>query len=170
MKSPRPKVSPSLSTHTPTLETPIFSVGTGRSGSTVFADTFALHPRIAFLTRRSNRRPQRPWLARGHLHVLDLPGVISTPVRRRLKLREAWEFWSHCDPVFRRPVRDLLSTDVTMAARTRVRRNFADVLTAKRDRLLVKLTGWPRIGYLNEIFPDAIFIHLVRDGRDVANS
>lgn len=35
---------------------------------------------------------------------------------------------------------------------------------------MVKLTGWPRIGYLNEIFPDAIFIHLIRDGRDVANS
>ena len=27
-----------------------------------------------------------------------------------------------------------------------------------------------RIGFLNEIFPDAIFLHLIRDGRAVANS
>jgi hypothetical protein len=43
-------------------------------------------------------------------------------------------------------------------------------LTPKRNRLLVKITGWPRIGFLNEIFEDAKFIHIVRDGRAVANS
>ena len=32
------------------------------------------------------------------------------------------------------------------------------------------MTGWPRVGFLNEIFPEAIFIHLIRDGRAVANS
>ncbi len=40
----------------------------------------------------------------------------------------------------------------------------------KRNRLLVKITGWPRLGYLHEIFPDAKFIHVVRDGRAVVNS
>lgn len=34
----------------------------------------------------------------------------------------------------------------------------------------MKLTGWPRIGYLAELFPNARFVHLVRDGRAVANS
>jgi hypothetical protein len=44
------------------------------------------------------------------------------------------------------------------------------MLTPKRSRLLIKITGWPRIGFLNEIFEDAKFIHIVRDGRAVANS
>ena len=44
------------------------------------------------------------------------------------------------------------------------------MVTKKRTRLLVKLTGWPRIGFLTEVFPDALFIHVCRDGRAVANS
>ena len=44
------------------------------------------------------------------------------------------------------------------------------LLVRKRNRLLIKITGWPRIGYLNEIFSDAKFIHILRDGRAVANS
>jgi hypothetical protein len=36
--------------------------------------------------------------------------------------------------------------------------------------MLVKLTGWPRIGFLKEIFPNARFIHIYRDGRAVVNS
>ena len=44
------------------------------------------------------------------------------------------------------------------------------MLTPKRSRMLVKLTGWSRIGFLHEIFDDAKFIHIVRDGRAVASS
>jgi hypothetical protein len=44
------------------------------------------------------------------------------------------------------------------------------MLTAKRNRLLIKITGWSRIGFLNEIFDDARFIHILRDGRAVASS
>ena len=44
------------------------------------------------------------------------------------------------------------------------------MLTRQRDRMLIKLTGWSRIGFLNEVFPDAKFIHIVRDGRAVASS
>jgi len=35
---------------------------------------------------------------------------------------------------------------------------------------MLKITGWPRIRFLAEIFPDARFVHLVRDGRVVARS
>ncbi len=42
--------------------------------------------------------------------------------------------------------------------------------TKNRHRLLLKITGWPRIGLLSALFPDAKFIHVIRDGRAVANS
>ena len=47
---------------------------------------------------------------------------------------------------------------------------MAKVLTPRRNRLLAKVTGWPRIGFMKEIFPDAKFAHIYRDGRAVANS
>jgi omega-hydroxy-beta-dihydromenaquinone-9 sulfotransferase len=50
------------------------------------------------------------------------------------------------------------------------RRALGAMLTPARHRLLLKITGRPRLGYLNEIFEDARFIHLVRDGRAVAAS
>ena len=40
----------------------------------------------------------------------------------------------------------------------------------ERHRLLLKITGWSRLGYLNEVFEDARFIHMMRDGRAVASS
>jgi hypothetical protein len=43
-------------------------------------------------------------------------------------------------------------------------------LTRTRNRLLIKITAWPRIGFLDVIFEDAKFIHILRDGRAVANS
>ena len=46
----------------------------------------------------------------------------------------------------------------------------ADAARRRRNRLLLKITGWPRIGYLNEMFEDARFIHIMRDGRAVASS
>ena len=51
-----------------------------------------------------------------------------------------------------------------------VRGAFCSMLTSRRDRLLVKITGWPRIGFLDEIFEDARFVHILRDGRSVASS
>jgi hypothetical protein len=47
---------------------------------------------------------------------------------------------------------------------------MSKVLTEKRNRLLLKITGWPRVGFLSQIFEDAKFVHIMRDGRAVANS
>jgi hypothetical protein len=63
-----------------------------------------------------------------------------------------------------------MTQDVTHKKKKDVRRVMAQMLTARRNRLLIKITGWPRIGFLKEIFPDAKFIHILRDGRAVANS
>jgi len=39
-----------------------------------------------------------------------------------------------------------------------------------KPRFAAKLTGPPRMHYLRSIFPDAVFIHVVRDGRAVVHS
>ena len=39
----------------------------------------------------------------------------------------------------------------------------------KRE-FIAEYSGWSRIAFFNEIFPHCRFIHIVRDGRAVANS
>ena len=73
-------------------------------------------------------------------------------------------------PVFFLPDRDLTADDVTPRVKQALRRGVADLCSESRSRPVLKITGWPRLGFLNEVFPDAKFIHVVRDGRAVVNS
>jgi hypothetical protein len=64
----------------------------------------------------------------------------------------------------------LTAEDVTNDVLRRVREAMLSLPTARRPHLLLKVTGWPRIGFLRKIFPEARFIHVLRDGRAVASS
>jgi hypothetical protein len=151
------------------LRKPIFIVGVGRSGSTIFQWMLAEHPNLAWLSALTGRLPERPWMTRLWMRAIDLP-LIGPRLTRLIYPGECFDFWEHHVPGFSAPCRDLMPGDVTHKTEQRLRRLLPRVLTGKRDRLLVKLTGWPRIGFLRKIFPDAVFIHLIRDGRAVVNS
>jgi hypothetical protein len=151
------------------LDRPIFIVGSGRCGSTLYHNLFVHHSRVAFLTGLCLKYPHRPQLNRWAMHLLDVP-LLSRFARRHFRPAEHWPFWeAHCRG-FSVPCRDLLASDVRPPVKARLARVLGQMVTPRRRRLVVKLSGWPRIGFLSEIFPDALFIHLVRDGRAVANS
>src|SRR5690606_15394984 len=84
--------------------------------------------------------------------------------------REAYAFWETHSPGFRRPSRDLVAADVTESRRQALVNTIESIVTKRRGSFVAKITGWPRILYLREVFPDARFVHLVRDGRAVAAS
>ncbi|QYJ15082.1 hypothetical protein Rxycam_00894 [Rubrobacter xylanophilus DSM 9941] len=152
------------------IERPIFIVGAGRSGSTVFHHMFCGHPGVAWLPGTLlNRFPERVDLARTAMRALDYP-VVGAVLGRRIRPGECYPFWERLSRGFSAPCRDLTAEDVTEGARRRIRSAAARVLTRRRNRFLAKITGWPRIGFLSEIFGDALFIHVVRDGRAVVNS
>lgn len=148
---------------------PLFLVGTGRSGSTVVARLLSRHERFAYLTRLADRHPERTGLARLLLHLFELP-LVGRLLWRRFNLHEAYSFWELHAKGFSEPVRDLVGRDVTDRARRNLTGAVEGLVTRRKPRFLAKLTGWGRIGYLREVFPNARFVHLVRDGRDVANS
>jgi len=49
---------------------------------------------------------------------------------------------------------------------------YSDITESKHKQIFIEQTPWygQRIDILNELFPDAKYIHMVRDGRDVAIS
>ncbi len=153
-----------------TLDNPIIIFGSGRNGSSALHYRLARHPHLAWISDRlANRKPGRPELNRILMHGIDLP-IIGESLWQSYPPGECYTFWQNYSNSFRQPCRDLLASDVTNLDKRVIPMAFANLITNQRSRLLLKVTGWPRIGYLYEIFPNAKFIHIVRDGRAVANS
>lgn len=149
------------------MQDPIFVVGAGRSGSTAFFELLTYTREATWLTELA--RPTPTWQERAFFALCDRP-LIGDLLRRRYRPSEAYEFWSALYPGFSTPCRDLTSADVSERVRTRIERRIEAMRLPGRPRRLFKITGWPRLGFLNAIFPEARFVHIVRDGRAVANS
>jgi hypothetical protein len=151
------------------ISRPIFIVGTGRCGSTAFHRLLARHRQVMWLSGFAYLFPRKPILNRWAVNAVGNP-FLNRMLGGRIRPGEQYRFWDEHAYGFSEPGRDLVGTDVTARVKRQVRAATAAMLTSKRNRLLAKITGWPRIGFLKEIFPDARFVHIVRDGRAVASS
>ncbi|HEU4856187.1 MAG TPA: sulfotransferase [Rhodanobacteraceae bacterium] len=153
----------------PTADRPIFIVGAGRSGSTVFHRMFCEHPDVAWQSPLCDLFPASPGWNRALLSVARRPW-LGPWLTRYLRPGERYKFWEHFCRGFSRPCRDLTRADVTPMHRQAIPPAVARLATPSRRRVLIKITGWPRVGFLRELFPQAKFIHVYRDGRAVASS
>lgn len=69
------------------------------------------------------------------------------------------------------PFRDLTAGDAAPWLERRLRAFYDRRAQDDGRRLFMhKFTGWPRARLLATVFPDAKFVHVLRDGRSVANS
>jgi len=148
---------------------PVIVVGTGRCGSTLFHSLLANHERLMWLSGFARVFPSRPSLNRWAVTAMD-NRLLRHVFGGKIQPLESYQFWDRYSYGFSQTRRDLVRSDVTARVRRQLHQAFGALLTHRRHRLLMKITGWPRLGYLNEVFEDARFIHIMRDGRAVANS
>lgn len=147
---------------------PVVILGTGRCGSTLLHQILRHHPRLAWLTHAVHHRPEWTWLNRVLLRLVELP-LVGPLVLDRVDAAEPYRFWEHLAPGFSAPDHDLDASDVRDEDRRRIRRALREVRD-DHPALLLKLTGWPRIGYLEDVLDAPRYIHIFRDGREVAAS
>jgi len=119
--------------------TPVFIIGSGRSGTTLLGDMFAMHPKVTYIYE-----PYDLWAA---VH----------PATDFLQLYKHGEH--HC----------MLDADA-VTGKTRIR--FQRLMKPRRSCTLVEKTpiNALRLGFLDAIAPGAKFIHIMRDGIEVARS
>lgn len=122
---------------------PVFIVGCGRSGTTILGRLIQSHPQLAYLNEAGHIWHYDP--------QVDIWGPKSARRGGRLSLSAA---------------------DISDRAAKRVRRAFAVELHRQGGDIIVEKTPAHsfRIDYLLGIFPDARFIHMVRNGVEVAYS
>jgi Sulfotransferase family len=159
--------------------------GTGRCGSTPIVEVISRHRDVGFVSNLDDKLSllnlKGTWNNR--LHRLSPPRDPKLrPFRDRRKLLELGRFriapaeaWSILDrqiaPLISTPFRDLGAEDCTPWLQSRLRNFFESRMTAqKRDIFVQHLTGWPRAGFIRAAFPETRFVHVIRDGRAVANS
>jgi len=140
------------------VDRPLFVVGMPRSGSTALHDVLARHPAFSTTTNITRKFPTC-------YPALKLVAAFS----KRHDPGEAGTMW---DRFVRGDTDVLTASDVTPAARRFYMRAASNVLRLYGgDRFLTKCPrNGLRMDFLKAIFPDARFLHLIRDGRAVAQS
>ena len=140
------------------VEKPIFIVGAPRSGTGIFYRTMAKHPDLAWISNITKKFPSSFFLTRIIMLFRD--------DHRPTEANNVWQkFTNERDESLGRD-------DVSPAARRYLRRVVClNLRLFDKPRFLNKCPGNSvRVGFLKEIFPDARFIHLIRDGRAASYS
>jgi omega-hydroxy-beta-dihydromenaquinone-9 sulfotransferase len=156
------------------IDRPIFIVGAGRSGTTILYDLLCGHPALGWFSSYTKRTPHMAPLAR--LNILFKIPKIARKYRQRgwfPRPNEGYPLWDQFHPVANSAGSPPLTENDIAAANIEFMR-----LTIKRhlrfsntQRFVNKNTrNTRRARYLHAIFPDAYFIHIIRDGRAVAHS
>lgn len=154
------------------IKNPIFVIGVPRSGNTVFSRMLGLHKDLAWFSQYSTVRiPGSAFLDK------ILRRLLGTTYNKKVSwidkfkplLMEANQIWGKYSPG---KFMYQSEKDVTYEASQYFRSVIKKELNKQgKSRILIKNPGISvRIRFFNKIFPNSIFIHIIRDGRAVTHS
>lgn len=163
----------------------VFLLGAGRSGTTLLYKLLSLHSEVAYLSNYQNRYPNLPIFAYFQSLLNQFPvckrktwfkdeggayfdhrrqwlhSIIPTP-------SEAEPFYTACDIPLTPNQNYLLRSESVDCLRNR----FEKIRQLSQGHVLLskRTANNRRIPILQQVFPAAKYIHLIRDGRAVAYS
>lgn len=140
------------------IDRPIFIVGPHRSGTTLLYEVLGRHPALGYFNRQDKRWPGWPRLA----HALTRLTGHDQPM-------ETQPLWDR----FKRGEGDTMTADdATPEAVDWFRKRVATTLALRgASRFVAKYPRLSlRLDWLDAMFPDALFVHVLRDWRAVVNS
>lgn len=161
------------------IRNPIIILGNIRSGTTILYDLLSVHPEVCWFSNYTNRFPLSRRAILLH-RLLDLPlagRVFKRAISRNNRLALAIPWPDEGDDIYHAhcgfgAARNGLETTLTEEMQHKLRQVILRHLryTGKRRFLTKQTANNRRIELLHRMFPDAYYIHMIRDGRAVANS
>jgi hypothetical protein len=159
------------------ISKPIFLMGSGRSGTTVFFHHLSSHPQLCWFSNYSNHMhwipmmPATQRILKAGASGSRLAGDSQSNKGRKFSVRPAEGKKLYKKAGFPSD-RKYTEEDYDPAAEARLKKIIGrHVYWSGRPRFITKDTAnVQRARLLNKMFPDALFIHIIRDGRAVTNS
>jgi Sulfotransferase family len=158
------------------IKKPIFIVGSGRSGTTVFYNFLSTHPEVSWFSNYSDRFVNvnlMPFLHR----IFDLTFVGTIAKKGIISKRKLYIKPTEADNIYHdycgfkhsiKTTENDLNVGVEKKFKDLIKRHL---LLNSKERFLSKQTANnQRIRLIDKMFNDAYYIHVIRDGRAVANS
>lgn len=164
------------------INKPVIFIGTGRSGTTVISEIIMRHPALAYPSNYNARFYKYPIVSiirylfvNKFYRIYGKKKQLNTinPIARfSIKPGENYNMWSYLTGKNIDFSRNFLLDTAVPAERINFIRNYFIKLMKwqGKKRLAFKITGPSRIGFLQQIFPDAYFVYLKREPVPVISS
>ena len=163
------------------LEKPIFLLGLPRSGTTMLQDLLCAHPDVAYFTNTMNRFPDHFCAIESIRKKLNLNFKTERYLKDSVQISTDspsdaltfWGRWLGMDPYSPsyQPIDLALLTEAKVnEIQTMIRKAIWSFGPPWRRFFSKLLAPLPHLDVVRQLFPDACFIHIIRDGRMTANS
>lgn len=164
------------------ISKPVIVIGSGRSGTTIISEILFRHEDLAWPSNYQEMFPAKPginlfrlafenklWRLQGQKPQLNKVSKLNKVLFKPAEAYKFWEYLTGPDVDFSRGF--LLNQKPSAEDLKRIHKAFNKIVRYQsKKRLAFKITGPARIGYLKTVFPDAVFINIVREPIATINS
>jgi hypothetical protein len=161
------------------IDKPIFIVGSGRSGTSILYELLSIHKHLCWFSTYSDRIPAFPYITILH-RIFDIP-IVGDRIKNSIITKKKYlKFLPHPSEggnIYHNycgfeHAKKTTEFDFNLQQEKKFKKIILKHLkmTGKSRFISKQTANNQRIRLINKMFPNAYYIHIIRDGRGVANS